>query len=64
MTALATAGSAPDDDGALQGDIDTDLVIIGAGYTKFGERWDKGVEDLLVEACGDAIKDAGIKPAN
>ncbi len=37
------------------------VAIIGAGYTKFGERWDKGVEDLLTEACGDAFKDAGIK---
>ncbi|MBN2152297.1 MAG: acetyl-CoA acetyltransferase [Candidatus Lokiarchaeota archaeon] len=37
------------------------VAIIGAGYTKFGERWDKGVEDLLVEACVDSFKDAGIK---
>jgi acetyl-CoA C-acetyltransferase len=37
------------------------VAIIGAGYTKFGERYDKGVEDLLTEACGDAFKDAGVK---
>ena len=26
------------------------VAIIGMGCTRFGERWDMGVEDLLVEA--------------
>ena len=29
----ATAGPAPEDDGAVQGDIDADVVIIGSGFT-------------------------------
>jgi acetyl-CoA C-acetyltransferase len=37
------------------------VAIIGAGYTKFGERFDAGVEDLLTEACGDAFADAGVQ---
>nr|MDO8109421.1 acetyl-CoA acetyltransferase [Candidatus Sigynarchaeota archaeon] len=37
------------------------VAIIGAGYTKFGELYNKGVEDLLVESVGDALKDAGIQ---
>jgi acetyl-CoA C-acetyltransferase len=32
------------------------------GCTRFGERWELGVEDLLVEAAYEAFKDAGIQP--
>jgi acetyl-CoA C-acetyltransferase len=32
------------------------------GCTKFGERWDADVEDLLVEAGFEAYEDAGIDP--
>jgi acetyl-CoA C-acetyltransferase len=38
------------------------VAIIGMGCTKFGERWDKGVEDLIVEAAQEAFLDAGIEP--
>jgi acetyl-CoA C-acetyltransferase len=38
------------------------VAIVGMGCTKFGERWDKGVEDLLVEAGYEAFEDAGIEP--
>lgn len=38
------------------------VAIIGMGCTKFGERWDKGVEDLIVEAAYEAFEDAGIGP--
>jgi acetyl-CoA C-acetyltransferase len=38
------------------------IAIIGMGCTKFGERWDLGVEDLLVEAAYEAFEDAGIGP--
>jgi acetyl-CoA C-acetyltransferase len=38
------------------------VAIIGMGCTKFGERWDMGVEDLLVEAAYEAFQDAGIGP--
>lgn len=36
------------------------VAIIGMGCTEFGERWDKGPEDLMVEAFSEAIADAGI----
>jgi acetyl-CoA C-acetyltransferase len=38
------------------------VAIIGMGCTKFGELWDKGVGDLLVEAAYEAFEDAGIEP--
>ena len=37
------------------------VAIIGMGCTEFGERWDKGPEDLMVEAFAEAIADAGIE---
>jgi acetyl-CoA C-acetyltransferase len=37
------------------------IAIIGVGYTKFGELWDKNQEDMLVEAVDEAINDAGIQ---
>lgn len=36
------------------------VAIIGMGCTRFGERWDAGPEDLMVEAFGEALTDAGI----
>ncbi len=38
------------------------VAIVGMGCTPFGEHWDKGPEDLLVEAAGDAHQSAGIDP--
>jgi acetyl-CoA C-acetyltransferase len=38
------------------------VAIVGMGCTKFGERWDLGVGDLLVEAAYEAFEDAGIGP--
>lgn len=37
------------------------VAIIGMGCTRFGERWDMGSEDLIVEAFEEAIQDAGIE---
>ncbi len=37
------------------------VVIIGAGCARFGERWDCGAEDLLVESFAEALADAGIE---
>jgi acetyl-CoA C-acetyltransferase len=37
------------------------VAIIGMGCTKFGERWDKSAEDLVVEAFQEALEDAGIE---
>ena len=39
--------------------IKNKVAIVGMGCTKFGERWDKGVEDLIVEAAYEAFEDAG-----
>jgi acetyl-CoA C-acetyltransferase len=37
------------------------VAILGMGCSKFGERWDMGADDLLVEAYEECIKDAGIE---
>ncbi|MCP4115657.1 MAG: acetyl-CoA acetyltransferase [Desulfobacteraceae bacterium] len=37
------------------------VAIIGMGCTQFGERWDVGAEELMVEAFQECIKDAGIE---
>ena len=37
------------------------VAILGMGCTRFGERWDCGPEDLMLEAFNDAIADAGIE---
>jgi len=37
------------------------VAILGMGCSKFGERWDVGAEDLIIEAYSEAIKDAGIE---
>ena len=36
------------------------VAILGMGCSKFGERWDAGAEELIVEAFDEAIEDAGI----
>ncbi|MEX2481531.1 MAG: acetyl-CoA acetyltransferase [Gammaproteobacteria bacterium] len=36
------------------------VAIIGMGCTRFGERWDCGVEELVVEAFSEALSDANI----
>jgi acetyl-CoA C-acetyltransferase len=38
------------------------VAIIGMGCTKFGEHWNKDVNDLIIEACYEAFEDAGIEP--
>ncbi len=37
------------------------VAIIGMGCSKFGERWDCGADDLMLEACSEALTDAGIE---
>ena len=37
------------------------VVIIGMGCTKFGERWNVGLEELMVEALTQALYDANIE---
>ena len=36
------------------------VAILGMGCSKFGERWDKEADNLMVEAYTEAIADAGI----
>ena len=36
------------------------VAIIGMGCSQFGERWDRGADDLMIEAFEEAIGDAGI----
>ena len=38
------------------------VAIVGMGCSKFGERWDSGPEELMVEAYLEAMQDAGIEP--
>jgi len=37
------------------------VAIVGMGCTPFGEHWDKSVDDLLIDAAGDAVASAGVK---
>ena len=46
----------------MPGSIKDRVAIAGMGCTKFGERWDAGVNDLLVDAAYQAFEDAGIGP--
>ncbi|KRA65005.1 acetyl-CoA acetyltransferase [Caulobacter sp. Root655] len=39
------------------------VAILGMGCSKFGERWDAGPDDLMVEAYVEAMADAGIEPS-
>jgi acetyl-CoA C-acetyltransferase len=37
------------------------VAIIGMGCARFGERWDCGADDLMIEAFDEALQDAGIE---
>jgi acetyl-CoA C-acetyltransferase len=37
------------------------VAIIGMGCTRFGERWDAGAEELMVEAFQECLEDAGME---
>ena len=36
------------------------VAIVGMGCSRFGERWDSGADDLMLEAFNEALADAGI----
>lgn len=38
------------------------VAIVGMGCSKFGERWEAGLDDLAIEAAYEAYEDAGIGP--
>jgi len=46
----------------MPGSIKDRVAIAGMGCTKFGERWDASVNDLLIESAYEAFEDAGIGP--
>ena len=37
------------------------VAVVGMGCTNFGEHWDKGAEDLLVDASTAALDSAGVR---
>jgi len=43
------------------GGIRDKVAIIGMGCTKFGELWDKSQNDLITDACQEALADAGME---
>jgi len=45
----------------MPGSIKDKVAIVGMGCTKFGELWDKGPSDLIVEAVSEAYSDAGVE---
>jgi acetyl-CoA C-acetyltransferase len=40
--------------------IKDQVAIVGAGCTRFGEHWDKGTDDLLIESSNEALAAAGV----
>jgi len=38
------------------------VAIVGMGCTQFGEHWDKGPDDLLIDAAYAAYESAGMEP--
>ncbi len=38
------------------------VAIVGMGCCKFGENWEQGADDMIIEAAYEAYEDAGIGP--
>src|SRR3954471_13452408 len=36
------------------------VAIVAMGCTRFAEHWDKGLDDLIIEASGEAFTGAGV----
>jgi acetyl-CoA C-acetyltransferase len=45
----------------MAGSIKDRVAIIGMGCTRFGELWDKGPTDLVVDSVEEAYADAGVE---
>src|SRR5712691_10256445 len=41
--------------------IKDQVAIVGAACTPFGEHWDRGADDLMVQAANEALSSAGIE---
>lgn len=46
------------------GTIRDKAAIVGMGCTSFGERWDQGVGDLIIDAAYECLEDAGMEPGD
>jgi len=44
------------------GSIKNEVAIVGMGCVKFGENWDKSIDDMMIDAAYEAYEDAGIEP--
>lgn len=44
------------------GNIKDKVAIIGMGCTPFGDLWNKGVSDLIIDCAYEAYEDAGVGP--
>ena len=42
-------------------DVLSKVTIVGMGCCKFGENWDKGSYDMIIDATFEALEDAGIE---
>ncbi|MCL4800471.1 MAG: acetyl-CoA acetyltransferase [Burkholderiales bacterium] len=40
------------------------VAVLGMGCSRFGERWDKDAEDLMLEAFDECLVDAGIETSH
>ena len=41
--------------------IKDQVAIVGAACTPFGEHWDRGADELMVQAANEALGSAGIE---
>jgi acetyl-CoA C-acetyltransferase len=37
------------------------VAIVGMGCTTFGEHWERGADDLVIDAAGEAVASAGVE---
>jgi acetyl-CoA C-acetyltransferase len=44
--------------------IKNKVAIVGMGCVKFGENFDKSIDDLMIDAAYEAYEDAGIDPSD
>ncbi len=44
----------------MSGSIKDKVAVVGMGCTKFGELWEKGVTDIILEAVSEAYADAAL----
>ena len=44
--------------------IKNKVAIVGMGCVKFGENFDKSIDDMMIDAAYEAYDDAGIEPSD